>query len=943
MADQNIIVRITGEADLGNAQSQIAELKERGKELEAQMKALSKAEQEDAESIRQLGLQGDQLSAALKKNADYYKAQRIELEKTAAANGKNIQTLKDSVRQYNVLQGAAGKTRQQLMEMREALVRMAEDGDTTSATFIALADRAAKLNDTVGDAQQIIALLASDTKNLDAAMQVGGGLVGAFNAATSAMALLGGESEELQQAFLKVQAAMSVLSGVQQVMAVVDKRSAANVVIRTALIKLFNREKIKEAAATTAATVATKGFTKALLANPVMAILAAVVALAAGVYALVKALDTTQSEIDSFNDKMKESERQLDKLDSKMQAVQKRNQSEIAVLEAQGAEEARLHAEKMQNLTEEEALARKQFDLQKQRYKDAVDQRNKILRSNRSNKKKNQMIEEMGLDDEGIKKFEEAYKNAALALKDAQTALTVEEESWYTQMAEAQEEAAEAYRKRVEEATKQLADVRVALMKDGAEKEIAQVNLEYSRKIAAIEGYSAQEIELRKALKEQQQQEIAAINKKYADEEAALQDEIAKLMLDNELKAAENSGVVLYDMKKRILEDQAELEISNIERTVENEELKAERIKAVNEQLAADLKALDKETATETINATRLQAENRVAQLENTALKILNNEESTNEEIARAREVLANHEQNLRNIRLHELEAQKSAMLITEDEYQQEKLAIEREALEQEREIIANRSAETQQLVGEIMNFAADMASEIFGAISDGIQRQLDDLDEYYTTDAEEARENANKKYISEKEMEDKKLALKRKSAAVEKASAAFSIAVNTAMAIMRIWADVPKVDFGATTIAMTAMAAALGATQLAMVLAKPLPAYAKGRNKGKGEYAIVGERGAELMYIPENASIIPNNKITRPETWGAYGVPQLPDIESDMANMAVLHQLGFDYDRFGKSVAKHLPAQKAVSVTVDRNGIEVNEGGNSSRLLNRKYSASWT
>ena len=943
MADQNIIVRITGEADLGNAQSQIAELKERGKELEAQMKALSKAEQEDAESIRQLGLQGDQLSAALKKNADYYKAQRIELEKTAAANGKNIQTLKDSVRQYNVLQGAAGKTRQQLMEMREALVRMAEDGDTTSATFIALADRAAELNDTVGDAQQIIALLASDTKNLDAAMQVGGGLVGAFNAATSAMALLGGESEELQQAFLKVQAAMSVLSGVQQVMAVVDKRSAANVVIRTALIKLFNREKIKEAAATTAATVATKGFTKALLANPVMAILAAVVALAAGVYALVKALDTTQSEIDSFNDKMKESERQLDKLDSKMQAVQKRNQSEIAVLEAQGAEEARLHAEKMQNLTEEEALARKQFDLQKQRYKDAVDQRNKILRSNRSNKKKNQMIEEMGLDDEGIKKFEEAYKNAALALKDAQTALTVEEESWYTQMAEAQEEAAEAYRKRVEEATKQLADVRVALMKDGAEKEIAQVNLEYSRKIAAIEGYSAQEIELRKALKEQQQQEIAAINKKYADEEAALQDEIAKLMLDNELKAAENSGVVLYDMKKRILEDQAELEISNIERTVENEELKAERIKAVNEQLAADLKALDKETATETINATRLQAENRVAQLENTALKILNNEESTNEEIARAREVLANHEQNLRNIRLHELEAQKSAMLITEDEYQQEKLAIEREALEQEREIIANRSAETQQLVGEIMNFAADMASEIFGAISDGIQRQLDDLDEYYTTDAEEARENANKKYISEKEMEDKKLALKRKSAAVEKASAAFSIAVNTAMAIMRIWADVPKVDFGATTIAMTAMAAALGATQLAMVLAKPLPAYAKGRNKGKGEYAIVGERGAELMYIPENASIIPNNKITRPETWGAYGVPQLPDIESDMANMAVLHQLGFDYDRFGKSVAKHLPAQKAVSVTVDRNGIEVNEGGNSSRLLNRKYSASWT
>ena len=193
---------------------------------------------------------------------------------------------------------------------------------------------------------------------------------------------------------------------------------------------------------------------------------------------------------------------------------------------------------------------------------------------------------------------------------------------------------------------------------------------------------------------------------------------------------------------------------------------------------------------------------------------------------------------------------------------------------------------------------------------------------------------------MSEKEMEDKKLELKRKAAAVEKTQAAFSIAISTAMAIMNGLNTQPMIPLG---IAMAAMAGAMGAAQLAMVLAKPLPQYAKGRNKGKGEYAIVGERGAELMYIPENASIIPNNKITRPETWGAYGVPQLPDIESDMANMAVLHQLGFDYDRFGKSVAKHLPAQKAVSVTVDRNGIEINDGGNSSRVLNRKYSASWT
>jgi hypothetical protein len=963
MADQNIIVRITGEADLEGAQSQIRELTDRSKELESQMKALSKAEAEDAESIRKLGLQGQQLSDALKKNADYYRAQRQELEKSADANNKNIASLKNSVRQYNVLQGAAGKSRQQLMEMREALVRMAEDGDTTSATFIAMSERAAELSDTIGDAQQVIALLASDTKNLDTAMQVGGGLVGAFNAATSAMALLGGESEELQQAFLKVQAAMSVLNGVQQVMTVLDKRSAANVVLRTALIKLFNREKVKEASvqlssaaattahagaatadatATTAATVATKGFTKALLANPFGAILAAVAALVAGVILLTKAFDKSKQEMQAYADSTKEAEKQLGRLQDKLEAVRKRNSANVAVMQAQGASEEAIHAQQMANLQEELALEQQTFNAQKKIWQDAVKKRNEILKSKRSNKKKNAMIEEMGLTDDDIAALYDAYKAAASSLKDAQTALTVEEESWYTKMAERQDEETKKRAEQIKEAERQLADIKIALMKDGQDKEIARINLEYERKAAAIEGNSVAEVQLRAKLEEQKQQEIAAIEKKYADEKAALQDEIAKIELENELLAAENSGAVLYDVKKRIMQEQAELEIANITRSVDNEELRAQKIFAVNEKLAADLKALEKEKAADAIDTARLQAENRVAWLENTAMKIINSETSTNEEIKQARNVLANHEENLRRIRLEELEKQKAAMLITEDEYQAEKLAIEREALEQEKEVIAARSAETQQLVGEIMNFAADMASEIFGAISDSIQRQLDDLDNLYTTDAEEAKENSKKKYISEKELEDKKLELKRRAAAVEKTEAAFAIAMNTAMAIMRIWADVPKVDFGATTIAMTAMAAALGATQLAMVLAKPLPAYAKGRKGGKGEYAMVGERGAELMYIPDGASIIPNNKLNYPETWAAYGVPALPHVGADVTSAVAMNQLGVDYARLGKTIADNIPLQKAVNVMVDQNGITIDDDGNRSVVLNKKYSATW-
>ena len=49
-------------------------------------------------------------------------------------------------------------------------------------------------------------------------------------------------------------------------------------------------------------------------------------------------------------------------------------------------------------------------------------------------------------------------------------------------------------------------------------------------------------------------------------------------------------------------------------------------------------------------------------------------------------------------------------------------------------------------------------------------------------------------------------------------------IAINTAAAIMKIWAEVPKVDFGISTAALTAVAASVGAIQLAAVLAEPLP-----------------------------------------------------------------------------------------------------------------------
>lgn len=947
MSENNIIIRIQGESDLSAAQSQIRELTARNKELEAQMKAVSKAEQEDAESIRQLGLQGDQLSAALRKNTDYYKKQREEVQKNVDANKQSIQTLQKSVSQYNLLTGATGKARTQLMEMNEVLLKMAENGDTTSATFIAMAERAAKLSDASGDARQIVALLASDTKNLDAAMQVGGGLVGAFNAATSAMALLGGESEELQEAFLKVQAAMAVLNGLQQVMAVADKRSAANVVIRTALIKLFNREKIKEAsaqiaataagtahagamtadaAATTAATVATGGFTAALLANPVMLIVAAVAALVAGLAFLVSSVKKSKEEQRDFNGIMER---------TKALVEDTANKSDYA---------ARLA----------EAEGKNWKTVAKIQENGLMQQRNAAVRAYNEMVRKKQAAngriseEEQALLDEMREMWQQLDKDIQAHRQDVHVREVAEITQQNEEKRKAWAAAAQRRREEIKQAQEDLNQVTVELMAEGMKKEIEQIKLNFKNKIANIKGNSETEKELRKKLEEQQAKEIKAVKEKYNKQAREQEYNLKNKHLEADLAWAnaleKDFAEDAYEIKKETLEKRAKLQKLKAEEEIEDAELLKETLLQIDNELASQLQDLVDNRNRAILEQKYAQKENEIALAENTALAVLNNEESTNEDIANARRVLAGHEDALRALRLQKLEEEKDAKLITEEQYQAEKLAIERETLEKERELMELSKEQVMQLTQEILSFAGDLASEIFGAISDHLSSEMEALDEMYTTDAEEAKENANKKYISEKELDDKKTALKRKQAAIDKASAIFSIGLNTAMGIMSIWADPTAV--WPMKVALTAMVAALGATQLAIAAAKPLPQYAKGRKGGKGEYALVGEKGPEVMYIPAGASIVPNNLIYSPDKWDRFGVPTMtippmPQVES-FSELA-WRGMPFDYERFGKTMRNNMPEQKMINIHIDRSGVTVQSGNDTHTYMNTKYTGTWS
>lgn len=131
-------------------------------------------------------------------------------------------------------------------------------------------------------------------------------------------------------------------------------------------------------------------------------------------------------------------------------------------------------------------------------------------------------------------------------------------------------------------------------------------------------------------------------------------------------------------------------------------------------------------------------------------------------------------------------------------------------------------------------------------------------------------------------ELDAKKAKIAYNQAMREKALSVAQIAINTATAIAKIWAEVPKVDFGATTIALTAMAAAMGVAQTAAVLATPIPKARKGGIISGATH----EQGGVLINTEDKERIIS----ARP----AQAFPELLNLISYIGKHSSIPDTGF-------------------------------------------------
>lgn len=458
---------------------------------------------------------------------------------------------------------------------------------------------------------------------------------------------------------------------------------------------------------------------------------------------------------------------------------------------------------------------------------------------------------------------------------------------------------------RVREETKRTYDRQIEDLRMRIEKEKGLEMEQRTLNAAAIEAINQQIIELEKkknkelnklALEEKRtRDEINASNTiastKDFDKQLEAEMKILEVAREREIEEAEKTGadVALIDAKYEELKIQKKDEYA--QKRIEKESRTAAKIALVNEAaLQEELGALDLQYAKGLIKeedyqkkkediVTKYAVEQAKASLAATKA-ILEDPNLSPESRLKLEEEIAQKEIDLANaVRDAEISAAQQST-----EAQRKKI-----------ESIADAIDQASQLMGALSNFVSTIyegqvqkieeEQEESEKASEAELARIDKLAETgaITTEEAEARKRAAEEKTAKKneELEKKKAALQTKQAKLEKATNIITTIMNTAVGIMKAFA---QGGIYATPIA--AMIGAMGAMQLATIVAQPIPKYAKGTKSHKGGLAVVGDGGvSETVITDKGMYLTPDTPTLVNLPKGAQVIPYVLNMDAMKAN----------------------------------------------------------
>jgi hypothetical protein len=240
-------------------------------------------------------------------------------ETQTATEGKGVQDFEKRLNQLDKTLKEGNLTMRQRSQLVRQYQQIALQAGETSPIGDRAVRSAAALTDQIGDLNQRVRLLSSDTVKLDTALQGISVGASAFQGVQSAIALTGVENEELIKSMQKLQAVQGVVNSVQAITNALNKDAILGIQLRVALEKAKNFVLGQSVVATTAmataeggltvatntTTLAMKAFRVALIATGIGAIVVGVALLATNFDKVTKAVSGAYERVMRFADGIK--------------------------------------------------------------------------------------------------------------------------------------------------------------------------------------------------------------------------------------------------------------------------------------------------------------------------------------------------------------------------------------------------------------------------------------------------------------------------------------------------------------------------------------------------------------------------------------------------------------------------------------------------------------
>jgi hypothetical protein len=202
-----------------------------------------------ASSTKEVKELANELQNVLMKDKEFMKVAgevAEAVEKGAISNAQAFEILEDAINKgvnsvkelSNRTEDMTKKTMSFKQEMRQ-LTELINSGKLKGDELVIAKQRLADMKDKASDLSVQTKILGSDTRALDTAMQGLSLGVGIFASLRGASALFGGENEKVQQALLKVNGAMAVLQGLQQIQNTLDKESGFVISAKTYALQAY--------------------------------------------------------------------------------------------------------------------------------------------------------------------------------------------------------------------------------------------------------------------------------------------------------------------------------------------------------------------------------------------------------------------------------------------------------------------------------------------------------------------------------------------------------------------------------------------------------------------------------------------------------------------------------------------------------------------------------